>query len=94
MRNILFQERYTTTLDDITLASQDTFTKSRRIYYILGKYEIMQCGDVEKLVKKRSSTDQSKYYVCIEENCYSNLAGKILHIDGAIRLVLALEYPP
>ena len=33
-------------------------SKSPRQYYILGRYEILQCGDVEKLICKRSASDQ------------------------------------
>ena len=59
---------YNQTLNDLKVASAEKSTKSRHSYYILGKYEIMQCGDVEKLIKKRtSSEDPSKYYVYIEE---------------------------
>ena len=36
-------------------------SKSRQ-YYILGHYEILQCGDVEKLIRKRSASDQEPIY--------------------------------
>ncbi len=66
-RDILFQmyakkekyliprEVYNRTIEDMKLASQDSSSKPRHFYYVLGKYEIMQCGDVEKLVKKREN---------------------------------------
>ena len=31
--------------------------KTNRQYYILKRYEILQCGDVEKLIKRRSLRD-------------------------------------
>ena len=32
------------------------------------RYEILQCGDVEKLIQKRSRPDEPPlYYVCIED---------------------------
>ncbi|XP_041379797.1 KRAB-A domain-containing protein 2-like [Gigantopelta aegis] len=37
-------------------------SKSPRQYYILGRYEILQCGDVEKLIRKRGASDQEPIY--------------------------------
>ena len=31
-------------------------TKTPKQYYILKRYEVLQCGDVEKLVKKKSTS--------------------------------------
>ena len=36
--------------------------KSPRQYYLLGRYEILQCGDVENLICKRSASDQEPIY--------------------------------
>ena len=42
--------------------------KSNRQYYILGRYEILQCGGVEKLIKKRNDrTQEPVYFVHIED---------------------------
>ena len=41
---------------------------SHQGYYLLSKYEIIQCGDVEKLIIHRKSNDDTiQYYVHIEE---------------------------
>jgi hypothetical protein len=41
---------------------------SHQGYYLLSKYEILQCGDVEKLIIHRKSNDDTiQYYVHIEE---------------------------
>jgi len=62
------REVYNSTIEDLKLASQVSSSKSGHDYYILNKYEVLQCGDVEKLIKKRSSPeDPPIYYVCIEE---------------------------
>ena len=48
-------------------------SKSPRQYYILGRYEILQCGDVEKLICKRSASDQEPIY--------------FKHIDGMFDII-------
>ena len=43
-------------------------SKSRRDYYLLNKYEVLQCGDIEKLIKKRRRPqDDILYYVSIDD---------------------------
>ena len=42
--------------------------KTSRQYYILGRYEILQCGDVEKLIRKRDNlAEDPVYFVNIDE---------------------------
>ncbi|XP_041366789.1 KRAB-A domain-containing protein 2-like [Gigantopelta aegis] len=42
--------------------------KTDRQYYILGWYEILQCGDVEKLIRKRAKlTEEPIYFVNIDD---------------------------
>ena len=44
--------------------------KTPRQYYILKKYEIMQCGDVEKLVQEKADSSGSSdpvYYAHVDE---------------------------
>ena len=54
------------TIDDLRTAAEVS-TKSCHQYYILKMYEVHQCGDVEKLIKKRKSLeDCSVYYVTIK----------------------------
>ncbi|XP_041372812.1 KRAB-A domain-containing protein 2-like [Gigantopelta aegis] len=55
-------------LEDLKTAAADTGTKSRHGYYLLSKFEILQCGDVEKLIKKCvNPRGNPVYYVSIEE---------------------------
>ena len=50
------------------IAAEASTTKSHHQYYILKKYELLQCGDVEKLTKKRKSPeDPTVYYATIED---------------------------
>ncbi|XP_047488152.1 uncharacterized protein LOC125038654 [Penaeus chinensis] len=59
---------YSNTIEELKTAAQNTSSKSRHGYYILQKYEVLQCGDSEKLIKKRKSVDESPvYYVTIED---------------------------
>ena len=63
------KQKYFQMIDDLKKASETTSTlKSCSAYYLLKKYEIMICGHVEKLIKKRAcSSDPPVYYVTIEE---------------------------
>ena len=45
--------KYYTMVSDLKMASEDTHTKARQNYYLLSKFEILLCGDVEKVIKKR-----------------------------------------
>ncbi|XP_041362857.1 KRAB-A domain-containing protein 2-like [Gigantopelta aegis] len=54
-------------LEDLKTAAADTGTKSRHGYYLLSKFEILQCGDVEKLKKRVNPRENPVYYVSIEE---------------------------
>ena len=62
------KEVYYKTIDDLKTAAEASTTKSHHQYYILKKYELLQCGDVEKLIKKRKSPeDRPVYYATIED---------------------------
>ena len=62
------KEVYYTTIEALKSASNVSTKKSRQQYYILKKYEILKCGTVEKLIKKRKSTeDRPIYYITIED---------------------------
>ena len=67
-KHFIPKDIYYKTIDDLKTASKTTATKSRHKYYIVKKYEALQCGDVEKLTEKRwSTTEQPLYYVTIED---------------------------
>ena len=48
------KEVYYKTIDNLKTADAVSTHKSRHQYYILKMYEVLQFGDVEKLIKKRS----------------------------------------
>ena len=55
-------------LDELKHLNEQSSAKSHQSYYLLSKYEILQCGDVEKLIIHRKSNDDTiQYYVHIEE---------------------------
>ena len=65
---LLPRDVYYKTVSDLRLAATTKTKKSRHQYYLLSKYEILQCGDVEKLIKKRESPEERPvYYVSIED---------------------------
>ena len=45
--------KYYTMVSDLKMASDDTHTKARQNYYLLSKFEILLCGDVESYKKER-----------------------------------------
>ena len=62
------KEQYFKMIEDIREAALTTSSKSRRDYYLLANYEILKCGDIEKLIKKRHDQENDiLYYVSIEE---------------------------
>ena len=62
------KKKYLQMIKDIRTQSETKKTKSRRDYYLLSKYELLQCGDIEKLIKKRQTPDETPvYYVSIED---------------------------
>lgn len=52
--------------------------KSNWQYYILGRYDVIQCGDVEKLIKKRNKRAQELVYFVHIENMFDTI--KCAHI--------------
>ena len=59
---------YYNIIEEIKAASESSKTKSRHEYYLLNRYEILECGDVQKLIKKRQTSDELPiYYACIED---------------------------
>ena len=46
------KEIYHKTIEDLKTLNQNVVLKSRHDYYILNKYEVLQCSEVEKLIKK------------------------------------------
>jgi len=58
-------------------------SQTPRQYYILKKYEIMQCGDVEKLVEKKADSSGSSdtvYYAHVDE-MYDIINRKHIQLD-------------
>lgn len=52
----LAKDEYFNLIDEVKLAAAcGDKTKTPRQYYLLKRYQVVQCGDVEKLIKKRSA---------------------------------------
>ncbi|KAK4329470.1 hypothetical protein Pmani_000227 [Petrolisthes manimaculis] len=59
---------YQKTIDALKAAADNSHAKGRLGYYLLEKYEELQCRPTEKLIKRRSTRQESSlYYVSIEE---------------------------
>ncbi|KAG1682661.1 KRAB-A domain-containing protein 2 [Nymphon striatum] len=62
------KNQYYSIIEEVKRLTSDPSTKTHQGYYLLAKYEVLQCGDSERLIKKRESPDeQLLYYVHIEE---------------------------
>ncbi|XP_068234280.1 KRAB-A domain-containing protein 2-like [Palaemon carinicauda] len=62
------KDAYFQMIENIHRASERKITKSHYEYYLMSKYEVLQCGDVEKIIKKRQTLDETPvYYVSIED---------------------------
>jgi hypothetical protein len=69
-KTVMFKkEEYFSVIDELKNAV-NAKSKTPRQYYILKKYEILQCGDIEKIIRKgAASTDASDpvYYTHMDE---------------------------
>jgi len=68
-KRVLIQKpEYFLLINELKHLNEQSTAKSHQGYYLLSKYEILQCGDVEKLRRYRKSNDDPiQYYVHIEE---------------------------
>ena len=67
---LLTKEEYFNLIEELKVAASRDKSKTRRQYYILMRYEILQCGDIEKLIKKRNEgygEEQTVYFAHIDE---------------------------
>lgn len=69
---LLSKEEYFDLIQELKVAAScGDKTKTWRQYYILKRYEVLQCGDVEKLIKKRNKVNgeegQTVYFAHIDE---------------------------
>ncbi|KAK6166789.1 hypothetical protein SNE40_023410 [Patella caerulea] len=58
---LLTKTEYCSLLEELKGAGSAK-SETPRQYYILGRYEILQCGDVEKLIRKRNTNDDEPIY--------------------------------
>jgi len=65
---LLSRIEYEKIIQELKEASSITTKKTRRQYSLMEKYEILECGDVEKLIRKRVSKESAPvYFVAIED---------------------------
>ncbi|XP_070188954.1 KRAB-A domain-containing protein 2-like [Littorina saxatilis] len=66
--NLFGKAEYSKMLQDVKTAAVSKESKNQHDYHILRKYEVLQCGPVEKLIKKREHAEETPmYFVTIEE---------------------------
>ena len=66
-RGLIIRDDYFETVSEI-LSSQHATSKTPRQHYLLEKYEVLQCGDTQKLIRKRHNiNDEPVYLVSIEK---------------------------
>ena len=59
-------------------------------YYILEKFEVLVCGDVEKLIKRRKTQDEHQVYCAIMKDKYDIISRGHITTDhgGRTRVVV------
>ena len=66
-RVLITRDEYFETVNEL-ITSQETKVKSPRQYYLIKKYELLNCGDTQKLIRKRKDENSEPvYFVFIEE---------------------------
>ncbi|XP_041357862.1 KRAB-A domain-containing protein 2-like [Gigantopelta aegis] len=63
---LLPKDEYIKTVGELLEATQAP-KKSPRQFYLLKKYELLQCGDVQKLIRKNPNQEHPLYFATIEE---------------------------
>ena len=67
-RHLMPQDKYVAIINDVKVAAAKYKNKSRYEFYILKRYEVLECGDEEKLIRRRRTpADQIKYFIPIED---------------------------
>ena len=65
---LLSRIEYEKIIQELKEASSTTTKKTRRQYFLMEKYEILECGGEEKLIRKRVSKESDPvYFVAIED---------------------------
>ena len=63
---LLPKEEYIKTVGELLEATQAP-TKSQRQFFLLKKYELLQCGEVQELIGKKPNQEHPLYFATIEE---------------------------
>ena len=64
--NMLPKDEYIKTIGELLEATQEP-KKLPRQFYVLTKYELLQCGDVQKLIRKKPHQEHPLYFAIIDE---------------------------
>ncbi|KAK3878430.1 hypothetical protein Pcinc_017014 [Petrolisthes cinctipes] len=68
LKYLIPKTQYYDIIDSIKSAAAGINKKSRNDYYLMSRYDVLLCGNVWKLIKKRSSPDETPlYFVTIED---------------------------
>ena len=54
---LITQKEYFNLMKESKVAAGRDKSKTRRQYYIVQRYEVLKCGDVEKLIKKHNEAN-------------------------------------
>ena len=58
---LLTKDEYYVLIEDVKEAAK-TKKKTNRQYYLIGRYAVLQCGDVEKLIRKQNCADDDPVF--------------------------------
>ncbi|XP_070208806.1 KRAB-A domain-containing protein 2-like [Littorina saxatilis] len=90
---LLPKDCYFTMINDLKTAQVSSTTKTSRQYKLMKRYEVLQCGPNDKLIRKRSSPDEAPIFFVTLEDTYDTI--KTAHIatghGGRDRMLKELE---
>ena len=76
---LLPKEEYQNIISQLLEATATT-KKTPHKYYLLEKYEVLECGYVEKFIRKREDNEDIFYSVSIEETLMSSSMPTLLQV--------------
>ncbi|XP_071083993.1 KRAB-A domain-containing protein 2-like [Haliotis cracherodii] len=71
-RVLIPKELYLESINNLLEASITT-KKTPHHHYLLKKYEVLKCGDVDKLIKRRQSSEEDPLYFVTIEDTYDTI---------------------
>ena len=67
---MISKDEYFSLVDEVKEAANVRTSKTWRQYHILKRYQLLQCGDVEKLIKKKTVDEENAIYFAHNDDLF------------------------